>query len=124
MGFNPERTKLNIEQGRNYLHSEEFDKNAHTKIDALIDQSKTAETAGPGAQKRLLRMGCAELKQDGIEGIYKRILLCKLHGASDIQIGIAMKIHPEKVRTLEKEAVKCVMDKLGSRRIAPVIGQV
>ena len=121
-----EKTAVNsISQAQGYIRSKDFHNKAMKKIEDMKNHvSSNPCGASRSAQLRALRTGLACLENKGKEAFYKKLLACRLRGASYIQIGMSMKMEPKKVEYLEKEAMKCLKSKLAARRITPVISTV
>ena len=116
-----ENTPLSIERARNYLNHKDFHKNTRGKIEKLKDAPLTPTSANPHQQLRALRtaLACLPNTEDGM--LCRKLLSCKIRGASDEQLSMAMKISVIKVQQLERRAMALVKDTLRSRAITPVV---
>ncbi len=121
MAFDPKKSDFRtIEQAGNYLKSKENKDNVKEQIDGLI-KSQPDPRMTQLSQARLLSVAIEELKDEGYELQYKKLLRLRLKGATLGQISLAIGKSIAFVKREEKLAMDCVKDKLGSRRIVPVV---
>jgi len=116
-----EKKPMSIEQAGNYIRHKDFKDNALKKVQDIKAAPLTLNEAPPSAKIRLMRTALAYLKNNGEEAIYKKLLACKIKGATNEQIAFALKITPERVKNLEIEAILRVKEKLSALNVAPVV---
>jgi len=116
-----EKKPMSIEQVGNYIQHKDFKVSSLKKIEDIKNTPMDLTEAHPSSKIRLMRTALAYLKNNGEEAIYKKLLTCKIKGATDEQIAGALKITPQKVKTLEIEAIMRVKEKLSALNVAPVV---
>lgn len=121
--MNPEdfgKKPVNLEQAGNFL-----DKDFGSLMDKQIAEIRNAPIL-PGemdalSQIRFLKIALSFLSDKGKEGFYKRTLLCRVAGATYEQMAKSCKTTPERIKVVEIDAIKCVKDKINTRKVLPFI---
>jgi len=116
-----ENTPLSIEQAGNYIRHKDFHKTSMAKIQALKEKTLSPYEASKSAQNRALRLGLACLPNKDKGLVYRKLLACRVQGATYEDLSLSMKISVVKVKELEKEAMDTIKTILSSRRIMPVV---
>lgn len=112
-------TPLSIEQAGNYLDSD-FKKDALKQIGDIKKRPMHLSEMATGPE-RFLRLAIGFLKNEGTEVIYKKILWCRIHGATIQQISKVINEKENVVKLLERDAIKCVKDRIANRKVMPVV---
>lgn len=118
---NIEDKPLSVEQARNYIHHKDFDKSAKKQIKDMLETPLAPTEANASVSVRALRMGLATLKNEGKEGIFKKLLACRARGATYTQLSLVMKLPEDKIKIVERNAMKCVKERLHAQKIIPVV---
>ena len=108
-----------IDQAQNYIHHPDSKKQMKIDMKNYARRPLELQEMGDGQRNRYMRIAIGFLSQKGTEGIYKKLLTCCMHGAT---IEVLYKYLNEDIATveaLERDAIKCVKDKISNRKIVP-----
>jgi DNA-directed RNA polymerase sigma subunit (sigma70/sigma32) len=111
---------LSIEEAINYRKSGDFKKHLREKMDHVRDNFVIPAEL-PSQRKRWLLRAINRLdERKGFKNkIYKRTLELRVYGATHEQIAQAIKEPVKKVKDIEKNAIKAVMDACDSKILLP-----
>jgi len=109
------------EQITNYIHSEDRKKDIRKQVDDIINAPVAYNEMNKSQVHRMLATYISYLGNTGKELIYKKLLKCRIAGAKIEEISKALKITPDKVELLERDAIECVKDKMNTKIITPAI---
>jgi len=112
-----EKNPLSIEQAHNYLKSKDFKRHSMDKFNNIVGDPILSMKDNQAKTQYTLRSGLSLLKKEGKELVYWQILMLRLKGATYGQISKAIREKVSIVKVLEKDAMRCVKDKIANRKI-------